>query len=130
VSGDVSGAYWTVAPAALAPPQWRALAYGGALALGTGMAVFRVMAGAHFVSDTIFAGVFTFLVVWLMHGLIYRWPRTRLSDEAVEDALARTGFSLRDALEWFGHRAAKEIAGPEAGEDADERFKRRRRGWW
>ena len=39
VSGDVSGAIWTVAPAALVPPPWRALAYGGALALGTGMAV-------------------------------------------------------------------------------------------
>src|SRR5262249_33116625 len=37
VSGDVSGAFWTMAPAALAPPQWRALAYGAAFALGTGM---------------------------------------------------------------------------------------------
>ena len=41
VSGDVSGAFWTLAPAALAPPQFRALAYGAALALGTGMAVIR-----------------------------------------------------------------------------------------
>ena len=38
VSGDVSGAIWTIAPAALVPPPWRALAYGGALALGAGMA--------------------------------------------------------------------------------------------
>ena len=38
VSGDVSGAFWTIAPAALAPPQWRALAYGAALAFGVGMA--------------------------------------------------------------------------------------------
>ena len=89
VSGDVAGAFWTVAPAALAPPQWRALAYGAALALGAGMAAIRVMAGAHFVSDVVFAGVFTFLIIWLVHGLIYRWPRTRLSDEAVERAIAR-----------------------------------------
>jgi lipid A 4'-phosphatase len=89
VSGDVAGAFWTIAPAALAPPQWRALAYGAALALGTGMAAVRVMAGAHFVSDTIFAGVFTFLIIWIVHGLIYRWPRTRLSDEAVERAIER-----------------------------------------
>jgi lipid A 4'-phosphatase len=89
VSGDVAGAFWTIAPAALAPPQWRALAYGAALALGTGMAAIRVMAGAHFVSDTVFAGVFTFLIIWLVHGLIYRWPRTRLSDEAVEHAIER-----------------------------------------
>ena len=60
VSGDVAGAFWTIAPAALAPPQWRALAMGAALALGTGMAAVRVMAGGHFVSDAVFAGVFTF----------------------------------------------------------------------
>ena len=87
VSGDVSGAFWTLAPAALAPPQWRALAYGAALALGAGMAAMRIMAGGHFVSDTIFAGVFTFLIIWLVHGLIYRWPRTRLTDAQVERAL-------------------------------------------
>ncbi len=89
VSGDVAGAFWTVAPAALAPPQWRALAYGAALALGVGMATLRVLAGGHFVSDVVFAGVFTFLVVWLAYALIYRWPRTRLSDENVERALDR-----------------------------------------
>lgn len=89
VSGDVAGAFWTVAPAALAPPQWRALAYGAALAFGTGMAVIRVMAGGHFVSDVIFAGVFTFLIVWLVYALIYRWPRTRLTDRGIERALER-----------------------------------------
>src|SRR5471032_2115194 len=89
VSGDVAGAFWTVAPAALAPPQWRALAYGAALALGTGMAAMRLMAGAHFISDTVFAGIFTFLIIWIVHGLIYRWPRTRLSDAGVEHAIER-----------------------------------------
>src|SRR5664279_5168437 len=89
VSGDVSGAFWTLAPAALAPPQWRALAYGAALALGAGMAALRMMAGAHFFSDVVFAGVFTFLIIWIAHGLIYRWPRTRLSNEAVEHVLER-----------------------------------------
>ena len=96
VSGDVAGAFWTVAPAALAPPQWRALAYGAALAFGAGMAAIRVMAGAHFVSDVTFAGLFTFLIIWLVHALIYRWPRTRFSDEAVEGALER--FSLASLL--------------------------------
>jgi lipid A 4'-phosphatase len=89
VSGDVAGAFWTIAPAALAPPQWRAVAYGAALALGTGMAVIRMMAGAHFPSDVIFAGVFTFLIIWLAYALIYRWPRTRLSDDEIDRALER-----------------------------------------
>lgn len=89
VSGDVAGSFWTLAPAALTPPPWRAAAYGAALALGTAMAVFRVMAGAHFPSDVIFAGVFSFLVIWLCYALIYRWPRTRLEDVDVERALER-----------------------------------------
>ncbi len=82
VSGDVAGAAWTFAPAALAPPQWRVLAYGAAFAFTLGMATIRVMAGGHFVSDVIFAGLFTFLIVWLVYGLIYRWPRTKLSDRS------------------------------------------------
>jgi lipid A 4'-phosphatase len=89
VSGDVAGAMWTMAPAALAPPQWRALAYGASLALSVAMAAVRVMQGGHFISDTIFAGVFTFLIVWIVHGLIYRWPRTRLTDAEVERAIER-----------------------------------------
>jgi lipid A 4'-phosphatase len=91
VSGDVAGTFWTIAPAALTPLPWRAAAYAGALALGTVMAVFRMMAGGHFPSDTIFAGVFTFLTIWLCYALIYRWPRTRLSDEAIDNALTRIG---------------------------------------
>lgn len=89
VSGDVSGAVWTIAPAILAPPAWRALAIGAALTLGAGMAVVRVMAGGHFASDVIFAGVFTFLIIWVVHGLIYRWPRTKLSDEKIEQDIER-----------------------------------------
>ena len=53
------------------------------------MAAFRVMAGAHFVSDVVFAGVFTFLIIWLGHALIYRWPRTRFTDATVETAIER-----------------------------------------
>jgi lipid A 4'-phosphatase len=89
VSGDVSGVAWTLAPAALVPLPWRAIAYGAALALGIGMAAMRIMAGGHFLTDTVFAGVFTFLIIWVVHGLIYRWPRTRLTDEAVERAIER-----------------------------------------
>jgi lipid A 4'-phosphatase len=98
VSGDVAGTAWTIAPAALAPPQWRVLAYGAALTLTTGMGIIRVMAGAHFVSDTVFAGVFTFLIIWIVHGLIYRWPRTRLSDEAIEHAIERLAISGHDFI--------------------------------
>ena len=96
VSGDVATTAWTLAPAALLPPQWRALGYGAALALTVFMAVIRMMAGGHFPSDTIFAGVFTFLIIWLAYALIYRW-RTRLDDKTIETALERVSI-----FRWFG----------------------------
>lgn len=108
VSGDVAGAVWTIAPAALAPPAWRALAYGVALTLGAGMAAMRVMAGGHFVTDVVFAGIFTFLIIWLAYGLIYRWPRTRLTDANVEwvlELIATPGYDFIVGL--FGKRKTK-----------------------
>jgi len=39
IAGEPSGAFWTLAPAALAPPQWRPLAYGAALVFGAGIGV-------------------------------------------------------------------------------------------
>jgi len=33
--------------------------------------------------------VFTFLVIWAMHGVLYRWRGTPITDEAVERAIAR-----------------------------------------
>jgi membrane-associated PAP2 superfamily phosphatase len=119
VSGDVSGAFWTLAPAALTPPPWRPLAYAAALALGVSMGTIRVMAGGHFLSDAIFSGVFTYLIVWLVYALIYRWPRTRLSEETLEARLERATYATRRSLMWFGHRTANEIAGPQAGDETD-----------
>jgi membrane-associated phospholipid phosphatase len=62
------------------------------------MAVLRVMAGAHFPSDVIFAGVFTFLIIWVVYAFIYRWPRTRLSDDGVEHALERMTLPIYDSI--------------------------------
>jgi membrane-associated PAP2 superfamily phosphatase len=108
VSGDVSGAFWTLAPAALAPPAWRALAYAGALAAGAGMSLLRLAAGAHFVTDAVFAGVFTFLIIWIVHGLIYRWPRTRLTDEGIERAIERVALPPHDFVRGlFGKRSPR-----------------------
>jgi lipid A 4'-phosphatase len=98
VAGEASGAFWTLAPAALAPPQWRALAYGGALTFGVAVGLLRIAAGGHFFTDVVFAGVFTFLLIWLMHGLLFRWKATRLSDDAVEWPLVKAGEALRRAV--------------------------------
>jgi membrane-associated phospholipid phosphatase len=59
------------------------------------MAVIRIMAGGHFPSDTIFAGVFTYLLIWVAYALIYRWRATRLDNKVLEQGLARMSlFSL------------------------------------
>src|SRR4029453_4255950 len=73
VAGEPSGAFWTLAPAAVTPPAWRAPPYWAALPFAAWVGFVRIAGGGHFLSDVIFAGVFVFLVIWLMHGLIYRW---------------------------------------------------------
>jgi len=83
VAGEGAGGFWTLAPAALAPPAWRAIAYGAALLFGAAAGGLRLSGGAHFFTDVVFSGVFTFLIIWVVHGLIYRW-RTRLTDAQVE----------------------------------------------
>ncbi|MBV9558550.1 MAG: phosphatase PAP2 family protein [Pseudolabrys sp.] len=85
IAGEPSGAFWTLAPAAvLAPPQWRVAAYGAAVAFGVGVGVARIAFGAHFASDVLFAGVLTFLLIWLVHGLLYRFAATRISESKLE----------------------------------------------
>jgi lipid A 4'-phosphatase len=77
IAGEPAGAFWTMAPAALAPPQWRLLAYGAALAFGSAVGVLRIAGGGHFFTDVVFAGVFMYLVIWAAYGLIYRWRPKR-----------------------------------------------------
>ena len=73
IAGEPAGAFWTLAPAALAPPQWRALAYGAALTFGVVVGALRIAGGGHFFTDVVFAGVIMYLLIWLAYGLIYRW---------------------------------------------------------
>ena len=81
----------------------RPIAYATALVFATGASAFRVAFGAHFFSDMMFAGVFTFLLIWLVHGLIYRW-RTRLTDEQIERAIGRVTLPLHEAIFGPGER--------------------------
>jgi membrane-associated PAP2 superfamily phosphatase len=98
VAGESSGAFWTMAPAAVAPPQWRAAAYTAAIVFGAVVGVMRISAGGHFFSDVVFGGVVVFLVIWLVHGLLYRWRTTRLTDAGVEHVLERIGTPGYDAM--------------------------------
>jgi lipid A 4'-phosphatase len=90
VAGEGSGAFWTLAPAALAPAPWRPLAYVAAFGFGAATGSLRIAFGGHFFSDVVFSGVFTFLIIWTVHGLLYRWPRPPISDDALESTIERT----------------------------------------
>ena len=107
-SGEGATAFWTYAPAALAPPTWRPLAYAAATLFGVTTSLLRMAFGGHFFTDVAAAGLVTFLVVWLAHGYIYRWPSTRLTDGGVDAALTR--------LAWPAYRARQRWRGRDIGE--------------
>jgi hypothetical protein len=48
----------------------------------------------------------TYLVIWLAYAWIYRWPSTRLTDEAVDAALTR--------LIWPAYRWRRRLFGRSA----------------
>jgi lipid A 4'-phosphatase len=106
-SGEGATAFWTFAPAALTPPAWRPLAYAAATLFGVVTSVLRMAFGGHFFTDVAAAGLVTFLVIWLAHSYIYRWPLTRLSDAAVDAALTR--------IAWPGFRLTQRWRGREIG---------------
>ncbi|MQX36418.1 phosphatase PAP2 family protein [Roseospira navarrensis] len=70
VSGHAAMAFWVVAFALLAPRPYRVWAVVAALVFGTVVSLARVVVGAHFLSDVLFAGVITVAVtVWLHRQL-------------------------------------------------------------
>jgi lipid A 4'-phosphatase len=94
VSGETSSAVWMTAPAMLAPPPWRYVALGAAGLYGIAFASIRLLAGGHFLSDVIFAAIFTGLVIWTVHGFLFRWPATRLEEGALNAMLGKLGHSV------------------------------------
>jgi membrane-associated PAP2 superfamily phosphatase len=103
-SGEGATAFWTYAPAALTPPAWRPLAYAAATVFGVTTSVLRMAFGGHFFTDVAAAGLVTFLVIWLVHGYIYRWPSTRMTDRGIDAGLTRFSWpAYRRVQRWLGH---------------------------
>jgi lipid A 4'-phosphatase len=94
VSGETSSAVWMTAPAMLAPPPWRYVALGTAGVYGIAFASMRMLTGGHFLSDVIFAAIFTGLVIWAVHGFLFRWPATRVEEAALNAMLEKLGRSV------------------------------------
>ena len=63
--------------------------------------------GGHFFTDVSTAGLVAFLVIWLVHGYIYRWPSTRKSDAEIDAVLTR--------FAWPGYRLRQRLLGRDVG---------------
>lgn len=106
-SGEGATAFWTYAPAALMPPAWRPAAYVAATVFGVVTSGLRMAFGGHFFTDVAAAGLITFLVIWLLHGYLYRWPSTRTTDARIDAALTR--------FAWPGYRLRQKWRGRDVG---------------
>jgi membrane-associated phospholipid phosphatase len=63
VSGETSTAAWSLAPALLTPPAWRATLIGASLLFTLVMGVERVAYGGHYLSDVTFGALLNWFVV-------------------------------------------------------------------
>jgi lipid A 4'-phosphatase len=101
VSGEASEAFWTVAPASLAPPQLRPIALGGAVVFGAAVGGLRIVFGRHFVTDVVFAGIITIIIVMALHSLLL--DPARRNDARLERGIERFAVALhRGAGTLFG----------------------------
>ncbi|WP_322514654.1 phosphatase PAP2 family protein [Rhodopseudomonas palustris] len=105
-SGEGATAYWTFAPAALTPPSVRPYAYAAAFVFGTVTSGLRIAFGGHFFTDVAIAGLVTFLVIWLLYALIYRWAWSRTTDAGVDAALTRAFWPL---YRWRQKRRGRDV---------------------
>ena len=69
VSGDAAMGYYLLAFLFVARKRRWAIAL-AAYTLGTAIGLVRIAQGAHFLSDVIFAGFFTFLIAWILSTLL------------------------------------------------------------
>lgn len=77
ISGEASSAFAMLAVAAAVPPPALVPAIGIALLYGVTVGLMRMVVGGHFLSDVLFSGIFTALIVWLLHGGLFRWREAR-----------------------------------------------------
>jgi lipid A 4'-phosphatase len=94
VSGEASSAFWTLAPALLAPPPVRPLAVGAALVFGSGVAALRMAFGGHYLSDSLISGLLTILLVLGLHRAFFGRVKPAPSLPERDPGLRRPGAPL------------------------------------
>jgi lipid A 4'-phosphatase len=96
VSGEASQAFWTMAPASLAPPQLRPFALGGAAIFGTAVGSLRIVFGRHFVTDVVLAGLITLVVIVALYRLLL--DPIRRNDARLERGIEGVSVRLHHAV--------------------------------
>ncbi|MDB5318280.1 MAG: Membrane-associated enzyme (Acid phosphatase) superfamily [Rhodospirillales bacterium] len=81
VSGETSAAAWLVAPASLAPPPLQLPAIVLALGVAAATGATRMAFGGHYLSDVLFAILFSLLVAQGLARLLHRTETTPPKDE-------------------------------------------------
>ena len=79
-SGEAAASFWLVAPAMLAPPPARPWAIACALLFGAATGLLRMAFGGHFLSDVVFGGLLTLLVIGLCWRVFFGWGREANSE--------------------------------------------------
>ncbi|MGB8276559.1 MAG: phosphatase PAP2 family protein [Methylovirgula sp.] len=69
-SGETAAAFWTMAPASLAPLPMRPLLVGLALVFGLATGGLRMAFGGHFLSDVLCAGLLTLALIGMLRRLL------------------------------------------------------------
>jgi lipid A 4'-phosphatase len=83
VSGHAAIGYWVTAYAFLAPAAWRKPAMAAAFLFGSLMGLARIMQGAHFLSDVIFAAIIVMGVNAIVFQLMFekKWMNRFVGEE-------------------------------------------------
>ena len=98
ISGEASSAFALLALAVLVPAPLRYAAIGASLVYGVLVGFIRIAVGAHFLSDVLFAGVFIALIVWCLHGLLWRWKQTALPEYVAAQMIGNTRRNVPAAI--------------------------------
>jgi lipid A 4'-phosphatase len=76
VSGDGAFGFYLPSFAYVVLPRRRRSVFWGGMALGGLFGAARILAGAHFLSDVLFAAVFMLLTSAFLHAVLYGWRET------------------------------------------------------
>jgi lipid A 4'-phosphatase len=113
-SGESASAFALLALAAVVPAPWSVPAVAATVGFAALVGFGRIAVTGHFVSDVVLAAVLTSLIVWLFHGLLFRWPLTRTTDHEAEAWLAGRAEAGRQTIASLFARLGAAAASPQA----------------